>query len=314
MVDQFFGGVGSCMTVCNATIGLMLAVQQAIGERPTTRRYAMMPSFTFAAGAQAALWCGLTPLFCDIDPVTWAPSAADEERLLAQYGSEIAVVMPYATFGYDIDVARYEAMTALHGVPVVIDAAASLGTLTDEGQGFGTGYKGLIVYSMHATKSFASGEAGLIYSADDHAIAELRQMCNFGFGLPRTATMPGLNGKLSEIGALLCHLRLPDYDGVVAHRTEIVERYRRELPELTFQPRRGGRQVHQFVACLLPEGLGHRRAEVSAALTARGIGNASYFSPHLQQQPYFVKHGVCRDLPVTDDVAGRMLSLPCSMR
>ena len=75
---------------------------------------------------------------------------------------------------------------------------------------------GSVVYSMHATKSFAIGEAGLIYSADPDRIARLRTMSNFGFGEPRKATMPGLNGKLSEVGALLGQLRLNDYDHIRA--------------------------------------------------------------------------------------------------
>src|SRR5579875_4033625 len=77
---------GFCLTVCNATIGLMLAIREVIGDkRAARRRYALMPSFTFAATAQAALWCGLTPLLCDIDPETWLPDAACEQRLLEQY-------------------------------------------------------------------------------------------------------------------------------------------------------------------------------------------------------------------------------------
>ena len=47
--------------------------------------------------------------------------------MLRRYGDAIAVVVPYATFGYDIDLARYERLTRQFGVPVVVDAAASLG-------------------------------------------------------------------------------------------------------------------------------------------------------------------------------------------
>ena len=310
MLASMFGGRGACMTVCNATIGLMLAVQQAIGERPTRRRYALMPSFTFAATGHAAMWCGLTPLFCDIDPVTWTPCPADEDRLLAEYGDDIAVVMPYATFGYDIDLSRYDEMTRRHGVPVVVDAAASLGTLSHDGDGFGSGFGGTIVYSMHATKSFATGEGGILYSADEARIRELRQMCHFGFSEPRSATMSGLNGKLTEVGALLGLLQLEGYPRVVARRTELVQQYRAALPELAFQPSRARQQAHQFVAGLLPRQLADSRSELAAALEARGIGSAVYFSPHLQQQEYFIRHGVCRKLPVTDDVSARMLSLP----
>jgi dTDP-4-amino-4,6-dideoxygalactose transaminase len=310
MLLRMFGDVGACMTVCNATIGLMLAIQQAIGDRPKRPRYALMPSFTFAAAAHAAIWCGLTPLFCDIDPLTWSASPADEDRLLAEYGDEIAVIMPYATFGFDIDLTRYEDIMTRRGIPVVVDAAASLGTLSAEDRGFGTGFNGWIVFSMHATKAFSTGEAGIIYSADEARVAELRQMCNFGFGAPRSATMPGLNGKLSEIGALLCQLRLEHYEEQMTHRDSIMQLYRDLLPDLAFQPNTPNRQAHQFAAGLLPEDVAPSRSELSAALRDAGIGSANYFSPHLSQQTFFAQHSVWGDLSVTDDVARRVISLP----
>ena len=310
MVARMFGGEGACMTVCNATIGLMLAVQQAIGARPTGTKYALMPSFTFAAAAHAAMWCGLTPLFCDIDPATWTASPADEERLIAQYGADIAVVMPYATFGFDLDLDRYTALTARHGIPVVVDAAASLGTTSADGRGFGAGFGGLIVYSMHATKSFSTGEGGVIYSADPAAIATLRQMCNFGFGKPRNATMPGLNAKLSEVGALLAHLRLGENDAMIAHRSALMQGYRDALPELAFQAQRPGHQAHQFAPALLPQGMAPHRTDIVTSLMQRGVGCATYFSPHLLQQDYFSGYTLGGALPVTDDVGNHIISLP----
>src|SRR5277367_3543045 len=88
MLARFFGGQGACTTVCNATIGLMLAIKEvigdAVGEQPAGQ-FALMPSFTFAAAAHAALWCGLTPLFCDIDPQTWAADPAAESAMLSRY-------------------------------------------------------------------------------------------------------------------------------------------------------------------------------------------------------------------------------------
>src|ERR1700742_5077172 len=81
MLERFFGGEGACMTVCNATIGLMMAIRDAVGETPKGR-FALMPGFTFAAAAHAALWCGLTPLLCDIHPKNWAVDVAEESALL----------------------------------------------------------------------------------------------------------------------------------------------------------------------------------------------------------------------------------------
>jgi dTDP-4-amino-4,6-dideoxygalactose transaminase len=309
MLDRFFGGKGACTTVCNATIGLMLAIKDAVGEQPAGK-YALMPGFTFAAAAHAALWCGLTPLLCDVDPKTWASDPAAEAELLERYAGQIAIVMPYATFGYPIDLEHYKKLADQLGVPVVVDAAASLGTADVNGLGFGSGFAGSVVYSMHATKSFAVGEAGIIYSADTDRIARIRTMSSFGFGEPRTATMVGLNGKVSEVTALLGRLRLLDYDSIMEHRAVLSNRYREALPELQYQSRALGVQAHQFVPALLPSGLGERRTAIRAALADQGIATGAYFSPHLMEQPYFQKTCVAGPLPVCDDVSARMISLP----
>ena len=309
MLDRFFGGEGACTTVCNATIGLMLAIKDAVGEQPAGK-YALMPGFTFAAAAHAAIWCGLNASALRRPPKELGGRPAAEAEMLARYGGEIAVVMPYATFGYPIDLEHYTRLAHQLGVPVVVDAAASLGTFDEQGRGFGSGFAGSVVYSMHATKSFAVGEAGVIYSADTDRIARIRTMSSFGFGEPRTATMAGLNGKVSEVTALLGRLRLLDYDSVVEHRAALFNRYRDALPELQFQLKQPGTQAHQFVPALLPSGLGGRRAAIRAQLADQGIATGAYFSPHLMEQPYFQKTCVAGAIPVCDDVSARMISLP----
>jgi dTDP-4-amino-4,6-dideoxygalactose transaminase len=309
MLERFFGGEGACVTVCNATIGLMLAIKEAVGD-VAPGQYALMPAFTFAAAAHAALWCGLTPLLCDINSKTWAADPETETDLLARYAGKVAIAMPYATFGYNIDLERYQRITSQLGVPVVVDGAASLGTFDAQGRGFGSGFAGSVVYSMHATKSFAVGEAGLIYSADKDRIARLRTMSSFGFGEPRTATMAGLNGKLSEVTALLGRLRLRDYDSITQYRAALAHRYRTMLPELEFQAQAPGIQAYQFVPALLPRELSGRKAAIREELAARGVATGAYFSPHLMEQPYFQKTSVAGPLPVSDDVSARMISLP----
>lgn len=312
-IGQVFGGEGSCVTVCNATIGLMMAIRAAVGPRPDPRRrYALMPSFTFAATAHAAQWAGLTPLLCDIDPLHWLPDATDEARLLAQHGDEVAVFMPYATFGNNLDLQRYDDWSARTGIPVVIDAAASLGSVDASGRQFGTGSPHSIVFSMHATKTFAAAEGGLIYSSRAETIDTLRLMGNFGFGAPRAATMPGINSKLGEISALLGLLKLREFDAVIVHREAMTRLYLENLPELQFQRLVGQRQAVAFVPFLLPNDLARARPAIMTALKARGIGSGAYFSPHLAEQPWF--RDSCRfdALPVSDDVAARIVTLPMS--
>ncbi|HEX4192871.1 MAG TPA: DegT/DnrJ/EryC1/StrS family aminotransferase [Stellaceae bacterium] len=304
-----FQAENRCVTTANATLGLMLAIKQAVGWNPRGR-YALMPSFTFAAGAQAALWCGLTPLFCDVDSETWLPSAQAEEELLAQYGDDIAVMVPNATFGNCLDLARYHEISTTRGIPLVVDAAAALGSLDAEGRPFGIGCEHPLVFSLHATKAFATAEGGLVYCANPKLVADIRAMGNFGFGEPRNATMPGLNSKMSEVCALLGLTKLGEYEAVARHRHALFEKYRALLPEFIFQKMTGQRMAHQFVSVLVPQSHRGHVEGVIEALRARGIGAARYFVPHLAEQPFFQQTCVAGALPVTETIARRIIALP----
>jgi dTDP-4-amino-4,6-dideoxygalactose transaminase len=308
LLATFFAGRGRCATVCNATIALMLALKTVAEDSPPQRRYALMPSFTFAATAHAALWAGLTPIFCDIEPDTWLPCARSETRILEQYGAEVAAIVPYATFGAALDLDRYVALSKRFDTPVVVDAAASLGTLDPAGSGFGTGFPFPVVFSMHVTKTFASTEAAVVYADDAGLVARLQTMSNFGFGEARHATMAGLNGKLSEVAALAALLRLDGFGQIVDRRRELYEHYRERLTGFAFQRPTAHRQAHQFVPVLTPRGADVEA--VSAALSAAGIGHAAYFRPHLAGQSYFQKTCIAPPTPVTDDVSARALALP----
>ncbi len=308
--EKLFGGQGACLGVANATLGLMLAIRHAMGHEPAPGRLALMPAFTFAATAQAAEWCGLTPLLADIDPNDWTMSPAAEERLLDQHGGRIAVVVPYATFGTAIDLDRYAWLMRRYGVGVVIDAAASLGTIDANGQGFGAGAPFAVVYSLHATKTFAVAEGGLIHCGDPGVIDELRRMNNFGFAGSREAVMPGINAKMPEIVAAMARLKLAEIDRVVGNRAAVEAAYVETLGGLTLQSVEGARRATQFMPALLPPHIDRDR--FIAALAADGVGCGAYFSPHLGQQAWIRDHAFTGPTPVADDVAARIISLPIS--
>jgi dTDP-4-amino-4,6-dideoxygalactose transaminase len=308
--EQVFGGAGACLTVCNATLGLMLAIRAAADPSAADVKFALMPSFTFAATGHAALWAGLRPLLCDSDPETWTASAEHEETLLQQYGSRVGVIVPYATFGAEIDLDRYASFARRYNVAIVVDAAASLGTVDSRGRAFGAGAPFPIVYSLHATKSFATAEAGVVHCGDPELIERLRRMGNFGFDRSRSANMPGLNSKLSEIGALLALEKLKDFEAISDHRAKLAERYRAKLPGFAFQSDSSQRQAMVFMPVLLPDALSARRDQIMERLAARGIGVGAYFSPHLAQQPYFADAARFGPLPVADLIARSILCMP----
>ncbi len=310
VTDQLFGGHGASLAVGNATLGLMIAIRQAAGMNPRPGTLALMPALTFAATAQAAAWAGLTPLICDIDPATWEADAAQEEALIAAHAGRIGVVVPYATFGTAIDLDPYRWLAQRYGVGVVIDAAASLGTIDDRGIGFGADAPFAVVHSMHATKTFAVAEGGVIHSGDPALVAQLRAMTNFGFERGRSATLPGINAKLPEIVAIMARAKLAEIDTIATHRAALDDRYRSALAGFDLQQVAGRRRATQFMPVLLPAAQAHRRDAIAAALEQAGIGCGRYFSPHLGEQPWFRETALVEPTPIADAVSARMISLP----
>lgn len=312
LIEVMFGGIGGCVTMCNATVALILALAQAVPsgqERSARPRYALMPAFTFAATAHAALWNGLTPLLCDIDPGTWTACPRSEERLLDRYGDDVAALMPCATFGTTIDLPRYRTLAARHRCGLVVDAAACLGTIAENGLHFGTGSPEAIVFSMHATKAFATLEGGVIYSADPDRLSDLRAMGNFGFE-QRSARLPGLNGKLNEVVALMALGKLAEFPEVAQHREQRWNDYRARLPGFAFQHMACRASAPTLMSVLLPSARAGARDAVRDLMLRQGVQTGAYYVPHLAQQPYFAARCVQDALPVSDDVADRILALP----
>jgi len=307
VVEEQFDGIGTAATVCNATVGLMLAIQAV----KRAGRYAVMPSFTFAATPLAAQWCGLEPYFVDVDPHDWCVNLTQLQNTLAHLGDSAAVVVPYATFGTALDLAPYDVLIE-QGVPVVVDAAPALGTRF-AAQAFGAGFKGPIVYSLHATKTFGIGEGGLVYSGNAAVVAKVKSLSNFGFNANRASTLPGLNAKLSEYGAAVALATLMGHTNRVSLRSEIYAAYAENLGQLglltagwQLQAQRG-RVAHQFVALATPVGLLNTAAVTQ--LARHSVEARTYFSPACHEQPQFAQSS-CASLKVTEDLSRRIVSLP----
>ncbi|CAH8712358.1 aminotransferase class I/II-fold pyridoxal phosphate-dependent enzyme [Paenibacillus thiaminolyticus] len=310
VIARMFGGIGAAVTVHNATLGLMLAISQS--KRPRGK-YAVMPSFTFAATPLAAEWCGLEPYFLDIEPDDWQMNRAQVAETVERLGDQIAVIVPYATFGSAIDLSIYDKLLQ-EGIPVVIDAAASFGTtVAEDAAQFGKGFGGAVVFSFHATKTFGVGEGGLVYSADQDLIQRIRRAGNFGFSSSRESVMLGLNSKISEYTAAIALATLEGFQAAQERRKTIIGYYRRELQQQDVMQRgwsvqkMQGRVPLQFFSMLSPDPPGNR--EVIRRLASHSIEARTYFSPacHQQKQFQIYPHS---DLQVTERIADRIISLP----
>jgi dTDP-4-amino-4,6-dideoxygalactose transaminase len=308
ILTEYFQGVGNLTSVNNATMGLILSILEL--KRPNAK-YAIMPSFTFSATPLAAIWCGLEPYFIDIDKETWLLDEQKLKETLTLLGDEVAIVVPYATFGTHIDLSLYNKLQG-SGIPVVIDAAPCFGTNFDDNH-IGQNFEGAIVFSFHATKPFGIGEGGLVYSLDTEFIRRVKTAANFGYHGKRESTTMGINSKLSEYHSAIGLATLDVFKEKIKKRQQLYEWYIEEINN--FRLLQDGWEIqktvgnipYQFFSILCPKG--EKNSKYLKKLETSKINAVSYYAPACHNQKQFNKYQHS-NLNVTNEITSRILSLP----
>jgi dTDP-4-amino-4,6-dideoxygalactose transaminase len=296
------------VTFANATLGLLAVVQTVLGRGDDTK-FVIIPSFTFAAGAEAIVWSGYKPVLIDIDRLSLQPSLEDARSLLESDDGSIAGILLCNTFGIGNDeVGQWEELARHHDVPLIIDSAAGFGSLYADGSAVGSRGRAEVL-SFHATKPFAIGEGGAVVTKDADLAAELKSFQNFGFRGTSGATNLGLNGKLQEINAVIGLRQLEVFDQTIRQRQSVFRSYAAALSSAAVSiPDRLASSSVCFLSVLFDDA--PARDTARDALTAARVEVRTYYQPALHLQPYFGGTRRANDLANTDAVARTILSLP----
>jgi dTDP-4-amino-4,6-dideoxygalactose transaminase len=208
--------------VSSGTMALLLALRalNLTGEVITT-------PFTFAATVNALLWCGLKPVFADIDPETMTLSPAAVERAITP---RTTAILGVHVFGISCDVAALQSIAARHDLRIVYDAAHAFGTRV--GSRSVASFGDASALSFHATKVFHTAEGGAVVTNDPVLRDRVVRLRNFGIENDASVTLPGLNGKMSELHAALGLGTLALAQGRRRRHTQIGAVYRRRLADL----------------------------------------------------------------------------------
>ena len=199
-------GVKHCVAVCNATIGLEI-LAKAIGLSGEV----ILPSFTFVALAHALRWLGISPVFCDIDPVTHNLDPSRVQELITDRTTGIIGVH---LWGRPCEIEKLEEIARRHRLKLLFDAAHALGC-SHNGRMIGN-FGNAEVFSFHATKFVNTFEGGAVATNNDELAAQLRLMRNFGFAAYDTVSSLGMNGKMSEVSAAMGLTSLESLEEFVA--------------------------------------------------------------------------------------------------
>jgi dTDP-4-amino-4,6-dideoxygalactose transaminase len=298
-------GVKHCIAVCNATIGLEIAIRAL-----ALRGEVILPSFTFPATAHALAWLGVTPVFCDVDPATHNIDPRAAEPLITPRTTGIVGVH---LWGNACDTEGLASLADRHGLRLLFDAAHALGC-AHRGQMIGN-FGDAEVFSFHATKFVNAGEGGAIVTNNDLLAERMRRLRNFGLQGQHVAEV-GTNAKMSELSAAMGLTNFESREDFITTNRDNFFAYREALTDVPgirlIPPSEQGQHNWQYVvADIEPSEAGISRDEIQAELLAENVLAKRYFWPGCHRLPPYTRTGFAGgSLPVTESLCDRLLQLP----
>ena len=221
-------GVKHAIGVANGSDALLIAVA-ALKIGPGD--YVITTPYTFFATVSCITRNGATPLFADIDPVTYNIDLDEVEKILRTHPEreKIKAIIPVHLFGRAIDLERLEKIREKYGVRIIEDCAQSIGAswTYEDGTVKTTGSIGeLSTLSFFPTKNLgAYGDAGMIVTDDDELAAFCRSYRVHGSPVKYVHDMIGINSRLDELQAIVLNIKLKHLQEYERRRIEIAIKY-----------------------------------------------------------------------------------------
>jgi dTDP-4-amino-4,6-dideoxygalactose transaminase len=298
-------GVEHCVAMCNATVGLEIAIRalDLTGE-------VIVPSFTFIATAHALKWQGITPIFCDIDRNTYNIDPAAVEQLITPRTTGI---LPVHVFGRPCNVEALEEIATRRGLKLLFDSAHAFGC--SHGDGMIGGFGDAEVFSFHATKFINSMEGGAVVTNDAELAAKMRLMKNFGFSNYDQTDYIGTNGKMNEVSAAFGLTNLESVQDFIDINYRNYQEYAAELANIdglsliTYDTE--NKCNYQYIVLEIDEEKTRvNRDQLVELLHAENVLARRYFYPGCHRMEPYRSDDPDAVLPVTDEVAERVVALP----
>jgi dTDP-4-amino-4,6-dideoxygalactose transaminase len=292
----------------DAQLALLMALGIGPGDKVITTPY------TFFATASCLARVGATPVFVDIDPVTYNISVPALEAALARTPDAKAII-PVHLYGQCADMAGLVALGAQHGIPVLEDAAQALGARHPLGAAGAIGEAGW--FSFYPTKNLgAFGDAGMVVCRDDALAAKIRALRNHGMETRYFHKWIGGNFRIDAIQSTVLNVKLPHLDEWSAGRRARADFYRtafasHSLPitlpvEVYADSGLPNHHIYNQFIIRAP-----RRDDLRAHLTKAGIGTEIYYPLPLHLQECFAYLGHrAGEFPEAERAAQETLALP----
>ena len=262
-------------------------------------------SNTFIATVEAIALVGATPVFVDIDPLTYTMDWRQLDYVLT---SRTRAIIPVHLYGHPVDMQPVLDFARSHGLCVIEDASQAHGA-TYRGQRVG-GFGDIGCFSLYYSKNLgAYGEAGICVTNNQALAENLRMVRDHGSRVRYQHEVLGVNARLDELQAAVLRIKLRHLDQWNTARQEHAQAYAEQLQEVVtavpiVQP--WGTHVYCYYVIQV-QGRDHFRK----VLEQEGIATGIHYPTPIHLQPACAHYGYVRGvLPVTETLSDRIVSLP----
>ena len=285
----------------------LLVVLMALGIGPGHE--VITPTFSFFATAGTVSRLGATPVFVDIDPITFN---TDPAAVAAAITPRTRAILPVHLYGLPADMGPIMEIAARAGVPVIEDAAQAIGARYHDQQVGTFGVAGC--YSFFPSKNLgAFGDAGLVTTRDAALAREIRLLRNHGAEPKYFHSRIGGNFRLDALQAAVLRVKAPHLEAWTEGRRRNAARYQELFREaglagvidLPVEPEGFHHIYNQFVI------RAPRRDELREHLTACRVGTEVYYPVPFHRQACFADLESSRGaFPIADRAAATAVALP----
>lgn len=264
--------------------------------------------FTFFATGGAIARTGATPVYADIDPVSFNLDPNEIEKHITD---KTKAIIPVHLYGQMADMVNIRQIADKHNLFVVEDAAQAIGAKQGE---FTVGELGdAATYSFFPTKNLgAYGDGGMVVTNNDDIAEKSRVIRVHGSKPKYYHHVLGYNSRLDELQAAVLNVKFPHLDSWSEQRRKHADVYTNLLNE---------KVADHVKTPVIVEGFHHvfhqytilteRRDELQAFLNENGVSTMIYYPLPLHIQPVFENLGYKKgDFPKAEKAANEALSLP----
>ncbi|GAA4303966.1 DegT/DnrJ/EryC1/StrS family aminotransferase [Compostibacter hankyongensis] len=308
-LEQYLG-IDHVIPCGNGTDALQIAMM-ALGLEPGDE--VITPSFTFIATAEVIALLGLKPVFVDVDEQTYCLDIQQVEKAIT---SKTKAIVPVHLFGQSADMEPLMALARKHKLAVIEDNAQAIGgTYTfEDGSTKKTGTIGTIgCTSFFPSKNLGGyGDGGALFTDDEELAARIRMIANHGQSKRYYHDVVGCNSRLDTLQAAVLGIKLQHLDEYIAARRNAAAYYDKAFSSCDdiIIPYRAGNTLHVFhqYTIRVPA---DKRDSLRDYLATQGIPAMIYYPVPAHKQQMFAAFKAGKfTLPVTDFLAGEVLSLP----